>query len=373
MRVLLTTDTIGGVWTFTAELTTELLNRGHSVALVSFGRAPSHYQASWAAATLNRFGISFHYVPSTAPLEWMQSNRSAYTAAAPLLLRIADAFLPDLLHTSQFCFGSLPLAMPKVITAHSDVLSWASACRHNVLEPSPWLYRYKSMVERGLAGADAIVAPTRWMVSALRQHFSFIAPARVILNGRNLLSAPADSRKLQAVSAGRFWDEAKNLSLLTNLDSPIPIIVAGEQEHEDSIAPASLGSVIPVGALSEYELLSLFRESSLYIAPSIYEPFGLAPLEAALCGCALLTNDIPSLHEIWGDAAIYFQDASTLSQALKRLCSDKNYLLRAQNSAGNRARQLTATCMADSYLNLYREVLVLKTPVPAKELAAYAV
>ena len=49
MRVLLTTDTIGGVWTFSRELTAELLHLGHSVALVSVGRPPSTEQLAWCS------------------------------------------------------------------------------------------------------------------------------------------------------------------------------------------------------------------------------------------------------------------------------------------------------------------------------------
>ena len=47
MRILMTTDTVGGVWTFTAELARQLLSRGHAVALASFGREPSEEQQAW--------------------------------------------------------------------------------------------------------------------------------------------------------------------------------------------------------------------------------------------------------------------------------------------------------------------------------------
>ena len=45
---------------------------------------------------------------------------------------------------------------------------------------------------------------------------------------------------------------------------------------------------------SEAELMALLARSSIYIATSIYEPFGIAPLEAALCGCAVIANGIPT-------------------------------------------------------------------------------
>src|SRR5216117_1652909 len=41
--------------------------------------------------------------------------------------------------------------------------------------------------------------------------------------------------------------------------------------------------------------------------PPPVEPFGLAPLEAAFSRCALITNELPVFHELWGDAACYFR------------------------------------------------------------------
>ncbi len=373
MRVLLTTDTIGGVWTFTRELAAELLFEGNAVALISFGRLPSTSQASWCQAMGRQYGTSFQYVASDAPLEWMEANKSAYSAALPALLELAESFTPDLIHSSQFCFGRLRFGIPMVVTAHSDVLSWAAACEPGSMASSPWLTRYRELVEQGLAGADAVVAPTRWMLAALKKNFPFHAPGHVILNGRSSVVPPAAGpRKLQAVSVGRLWDKAKNLTLLAKTDSPIPILVAGEQQHEASSAPPDLGSLQPLGLLDEPALLALFACSSIYLVPSRYEPFGLAPLEAALCGCAIVAHNIPSLREVWGAAALYFNDATALSQLLARLCSPGDPLAQAQQRSLRRARELTAAHMAGKYLALYSRLMPARPAPRTVELPAHA-
>jgi glycogen synthase len=375
MRVLLTTDTIGGVWTFTKELAAELLRLGHSVALVSFGRAPSQEQAEWCSAVAVRYGSSFQYDASTAPLEWMNPNDNAYIEGELHLKRVADEFGPDLLHSSQFCFGRLPVPIPRLITAHSDVLSWGAACRPEGLESSPWLSQYCDMVEQGIAAADAVAAPTRWMLDALRQNFRLPARARVILNGRSLPLCGSDEvHSLQAVCAGRLWDQAKNLAMLADVHSAIPIFIAGDRKHQDSTAPKRIGTTGLIGTLNETDLLALFRASSIYLATSIYEPFGLAPLEAALCGCAVLANDIPSLREVWGDAAIYFNNAATLTSLLGQLQKSPKILLAARQRAGKRALQLSAARMAAEYLALYAELLSSKElrSTATEGLATYA-
>jgi len=354
MRILLTTDTIGGVWTFTKDLCEGLLTSGHAVALVSVGRLPGAAQSEWREKTQAWFGTQFQFEALETPLEWMEQNEMAYRGAETALLRVASEFRADLLHANQFCFGALPVSMPKVVTAHSDVLSWAEACRPQGLADSPWLRNYRRLVASGLRGAHAVAAPTRWMAAALRRGFVTTGDVRVIENGRTI--PPEDGnpaqRVLQAVSVGRLWDEAKGFCVLDGMDAAMPVLVAGETELE---APGA-------GALTEAEVLALFRRSSVYVAASVYEPFGLAPLEAALCGCAVVANDIASFREIWGDAALYFRGAASLKEILDRLVESGDALRAAQTRSQSRAMEFTAERMIDGYLSLYAELLESRLP-----------
>jgi glycogen(starch) synthase len=357
MRVLITTDTVGGVWTFTRQLTSDLLQRGHQVALVSFGRMPSESQSRWGAVTCAAFGKSFCYIPSEAPLEWMQENEHAYSAALPALSAAIDRTDPEVLLSSQFCFGKLPIAIPKVVVAHSDVLSWSKSCGKAPLPASDWLNTYLRLVGDGLEQTDAVVAPTHWMLAALAEHFTLPQHALVILNGRTLehgSSPPA--KKLQAATAGRFWDEAKNLSVLEQFESPVPILLAGSYALGSTKGTLNSASVTLLDELSEADVLSLFLESSIYLCSSIYEPFGLAPVEAALCGCAVVANDIPSLREVWGECASFYQDVPSLRSILQML-TDPRALQAAQARSLERARMLSSSRMTERYLNLFERLL----------------
>lgn len=358
MRILMTTDTVGGVWTFTKELTQELLKNQCSVALVSLGRKPTRDQQAWADAQYATWGKHFRYDALDIPLEWMTENARAFSEAAPRLEKIATEFGAELLLSSQFCFGALGIDIPRAVVAHSDVLSWAEACRPGGLEESEWLDTYRELVQKGLAEADALTAPTQWMLDALAKGFRLPNERRVIANG---IAAPqknlSSERLTQAVTAGRLWDEAKNLRMLEAVDSPIPILIAGETAHESKNIGTYDTDVTLLGLLEHDKLLEVFSESAIYICSSRYEPFGLAPLEAAMCGCAVLAHDIPPLHEVWEDAALYFSDVNSLSSWLWRL-SDHPWLLNeAREIAGNRAREFTAGRMAEGYLNLFRSML----------------
>jgi glycogen(starch) synthase len=357
MRILITTDTIGGVWTFTQELTTGLLEAGCEIVLVSFGRLPNDQQQQWADDKRLRWGSSFHLIAYDVSLEWMQTSGSAYKKPARSLPRSIEEFKIDVLHCNQFCFGALPIDLPKVITAHSDVLSWARSCRAEKLDDSDWLRRYRSLVCNGLAGAQAVVAPTHWMLEALCKSFGPPEDCHVIANGRSICTASQKSRKLQAITAGRLWDEAKNVGLLGEVSSPIPLLIAGDTSCDGASAPSALGTVRMLGPLSEDDLFTIFRESELYICTSCYEPFGLAPLEAALCGCAVLAKDIPSLREVWQDGALYFNDAASLSVLLCELHGDRKLLAKAKARSSVQAQIYSREKMTSSYLALFRQVL----------------
>ncbi|MBV8632260.1 MAG: glycosyltransferase family 4 protein [Silvibacterium sp.] len=356
MRVLMTTDTVGGVWTFTQELARGLLERGCAVYLVSLGGAPSDSQKLWPERLKHEAGACFSYEAWTTPLEWMEENDRAYYLAAGRLIRIAFRWGADLLHSNQFCFGAVPLSIPKIVTAHSDVLSWAESCRGGVLEESAWLRQYRKLVGDGLESADVVSCPTEWMARTVTEYFSVRGELVVIPNGRSV-TPPQGGTRLQAVTAGRLWDEAKNIGMLGDFRSPLPIFVAGETRHGTAGSTHILPDNMLLGRLSQEELLSLFRQSAIYICTSRYEPFGLAPLEAALCGCAVICNDIPSLREVWESGALYFRDSQSLRNLLCRLSEDGEELVAAQHRSYARARHFSADTMTERYLRLYRKVV----------------
>ena len=266
-----------------------------------------------------------------------------------------------MLHTNQFCYGQSAVPIPRIVVAHSDVLSWAEACAPLGLPSSLWLDRYKDLVQRGLLEADVIVAPTRWMLDALTRNFTLPPSQHVIANGRTLPHEPDEEvRSVQAVTAGRMWDPSKNLGFLKSLSVNLPIFVAGDLGNESSFSSLPRG-LTRLGILSEADLLALFRKSRIYIAASIYEPFGLAPLEAALCGCAVIANNIPSFHEVWGDAALYFCTSEELNQQLQHLSEDESFLAGRRQLSRLHAERFSAEAMTDKYLLLYDDLLARKS------------
>jgi glycosyltransferase involved in cell wall biosynthesis len=297
-------------------------------------------------------------VASNAPLEWMENNEFVLKQGAGVLHHVAREFEPDVLHSSQFCFGAAGLDVPKLITAHTDAFGWIAACLGaSRPEPTRWLRQYRALVTQGMKGADALVSPTRWMATSLSQHYATLPPSYVIRNGRSLTASPEiHLRTGQAVTTGRLWDETKDIRMLQDVLSPMPIYVAGERKHQSAISPRQIGKAILLGALAEPSLLSLYARSTIYIDNSVYEPSGSEALEAALCGCAVVANDIPAVRETWGEAALYFRGPRELSSLLHQLGRNSEELAEMQRQSYRRATELTPQRMTDGYEAMYESL-----------------
>jgi glycosyltransferase involved in cell wall biosynthesis len=357
MRVLVTADTVGGVWTYTRELVTGLARRGVQVTLVSFGEIPTPRQSVWMDGL-----PGLDYRPTAFRLEWMQESQADVERSAIFLEAVIRETRPDLLHLNQYCYGSLQADVPRLVVAHSDVVSWWIAVHGEEPPLSPWLRWYRQVVSRGLRSATTVVAPSRCMLNMLGEIYGRPAHSMVIYNGRSPRMFNPHMTKTEAVlSVGRLWDCAKQVSLLTQYPQAVPVWVAGSEVHPEEALRGETGlsggsNVVLKGPLPEKQLRMLYTRAAVYAATSRYEPFGLAPLEAAMSRCALVANDIPSFHELWGDTALYFRrnDGADLAEKIGQLAADpalrRTYALRAYR----RALQLfTAERMVNEYLQLY--------------------
>ena len=357
MNILLTADTVGGVWTFALELTDALAERGARVTLVAIGDPLRPDQE----AELRRSRAQTVHT-ATFALEWMPDPWQDLEHAGEWLLRLRDEAQPDLVHASAYAHASLPWQVPVILTAHSCVLSWFEAVRGT--PPPPEWDGYRGLVAEGLAAADVIAAPTRAMLDAIERHYDPPGPRLVIANGRRRASAPAAAKEPFVLSAGRVWDEAKNIAALVRIAPSLrwPVVVAGHGSARSANA-----NVTTLGRVARTELDDLLARASIFTLPARYEPLGLGPLEAAQAGCALVLGDVPSLREVWDDAATFVppDDDAALSNALGGLIEDGSLRSELGERARRHASRYSPERMAEGYLAAYSAALGSRTKVPA--------
>jgi glycosyltransferase involved in cell wall biosynthesis len=119
------------------------------------------------------------------------------------------------------------------------------------------------------------------------------------------------------------------------------------------------GALVRLGRLAPAAIAAQLSHASIFCLPARYEPFGLSALEAALSGCALVLGDIPSLREVWGDAALFVppNDSDLLAAALQQLIDDPNLRANLAKRAFARAQYYDLATMADRYRSLYRALV----------------
>lgn len=356
-RVLMTADTVGGVWTYALELARALQTYDVDVLLAVMGPPLTAAQSEEARKITNLDLFKSNY-----KLEWMPDCWSDVKRAGDWLLHLEKRLGPDLVHLNGYAHAKLPWSCPTLVAGHSCVLSWWQAVRGDT-PPSEW-QRYIDEVKCGLRAADLVVTPSAAMLRALNTHYGTIENGRVIPNGRDPEPFQPQAKRDFILSAGRLWDEAKNINRLAEIapELPGPVFVAGDfqppqqQPQNNHIARQCHW----LGSLSESELRPWFGAASVYALPALYEPFGYTPLEAALSGCALVLGDIESLREIWRDAAIFVDpnDGDALKSELLLLIENEQHRRDMAQRARERALEFTSARMAQNYFAAYSELLV---------------
>jgi glycosyltransferase involved in cell wall biosynthesis len=348
----MTADAMGGVWTYTLELARELSRRGVAVDLATMGRELTVRERRQVAALP---GVTLH--ERTCRLEWMPDPWPDVDAAGAWLLDLEARTRPDVVHLSSMSHGALPWRAPCLVVAHSCVLSWWESVRGGPVPAAFDVYRRR--VGAGLRAADVVVAPSAAMLANVERHYGVHARRAAIWNARSAVGFAPDHKAPVIFAAGRLWDPGKNFAALDRAAAGLAwaVRLAGEISSPDG-SRAAICHATWTGVLDEEALAGELGRASIYALPARYEPFGLSIVEAALSGCALVLGDLPSLREIWGDAACYVpaDDPHALAGTLGRLIGHAAARRELARRAHALAVRRTPAAMADAYLAQYRAV-----------------
>lgn len=352
-RVLMTADAVGGVWTYVLECVEQFSIRGIEVALATMGPLPDKKQREEVC----RFG-NVELFESNYKLEWMENPWKEIEEAGEWLLDLEIIVHPDIVHLNGFVHGAYSWHAPVVVVGHSCVCSWLENVKKSTVLSE--IDKYKKKVTEGLLGADFVVAPSAFMLDALRKHYGIYGSLMVIPNGRNPRVFKSVKKEPFIFTAGRIWDEAKNIAMLTSLADRFswPIYVAGEPGENNGLSD----KVKFLGKLSNKEIVEVMSRASIFSLPSKYDPFGLSVLEAGISGCALVLGDIPSYREIWGDTALFVnpEDPDMLERQIEKFIDDCSLLREYGSKAHKRSLQYTSNKMAERYVDLYHRLLIDK-------------
>lgn len=350
-RVLMTIDAVGGVWRYAMDLAAGLRLLNIDVVFVGLGPQPSdaHVAEAETLGTLRWLD---------APLDWMVQEEEALAQVGPALEEVATSEDVHLLHLNLPSQAAmLATDLPVVTMSHSCVVTWFAGVRGQDVPPD-WQW-HRRLNRQGFDRADAVLAPSCSHATMLKNAYGAISTLTVTYNATRAEPGAVDKDAL-IVAAGRWWDEGKNGHVLDEAAKSVhgTIIMAGANRGPQ-------GQYLPIryadhrGELKHDEVAALMQHSSIFVSPSVYEPFGLAALEAARAGNAMVLADIPTYRELWHDAALFAdpQNAAAFSSAINRLWDDEPLRRRLAEKAAQRSRNFEIERQAAAVADLYNGLL----------------
>jgi glycosyltransferase involved in cell wall biosynthesis len=276
-------------------------------------------------------------------------------------------------------FAPLAAGCRKVVTVHDLIgitcrrLLWGS-------RKARWLPAWQAWLRLQCRLCDAVVTPSRYSAADIRRLLR--VPASRIHVIPNAVAAPlaaaeplcdpppAGARCILYV--GRA-DPYKNLPALvralglvrSRTRQDVRLIVAGPPDDRYPQArqeARSLGLeefVRFTGYLEEPQLAAWYRAASVLAFPSLYEGFGLPPLEAMSYGLPVVSSDRTAMPEVLAGAAHYFdpQSPPSMADAIGRVLEDPLLERRLREAGPRRARLFTLRQAGDRHLELYERLL----------------
>jgi glycosyltransferase involved in cell wall biosynthesis len=323
---ILCTDDPGGIARAGIELSKQLLKQADEVTIFSHEKAQSR---------LDDFPVdSFGYAsPSRLfSLIWGQS-------ILPFRGKMKDV---DILYSPTPYCPKVPTSYPCVITVH-DV---SSIKDHS----SGWYNRYeKIMLPLMISRADLVVTVSEFSKHEIQSTFDVSnLDICVVPNGVSdffLRDDPSleTSKPLPPnyiLYVGSFG-ERKNVSgllesynmLIDQYDIDHDLVLIGPEHdptNKTDINPELLENinnrVIQLGYVSQKELKQAYISADLFAFPSLYEGFGIPPLEAMACGTPVVSSDRTAMPEVLGDAAMLCdpEDLNEFAEAMYTVLSNEN-------------------------------------------------
>jgi glycosyltransferase involved in cell wall biosynthesis len=254
--------------------------------------------------------------------------------------------------------ANMRLPVPVVAVTHSCIATWWIAMHEGEAPPPDFAWRI-ALTGAGLRNADRAVAPSAAFARATMKAHRLRRRPLVVHNGRRLLKLSTTAPGDFAFTAGRLWDQSKNMRLLDQVAArlPVPFHAAGPVRGPNG-ETVTLKHVRRLGTLGECAIAECLAARPIFVSAARYEPFGLAVLEAAAAGCPLVLSDIRTFRELWEGCAIFVDpdDEEAFREAITMIAAEPSLRTALGKAARTRAQRYTPAAMAAGMATIYREL-----------------
>jgi glycosyltransferase involved in cell wall biosynthesis len=117
-------------------------------------------------------------------------------------------------------------------------------------------------------------------------------------------------------------------------------------------------SILIIPFVSEEELPLIYSGATVFVSPSIYEGFGLPPLEAMACGCPVISSNTSSMPEVLGDACLYFNpyDVNQISKTILEILHSETLREKLQKKGFEKVKFYSLEKMVNSLIKIFKSV-----------------
>lgn len=295
----------------------------------------------------------------------------------------------DLMHFPHF---NVPIFCPCdfVVTIHDLILTKYPTIRATTL--NPFIYQlknlaYRIIIHRAVVKAKKLITVSEFTKKDIIDNFK-IKPQRIIVTYEGVAKLSNNSSRTnievsQIISkfeitkkyllyVGNAYPH-KNLVRLLSVARPIlkkhdlQLALVGKIDYfyqrlvetVNNWPKAEQGNVIFTGFVNDEELEMLYQQALLYIFPSLYEGFGLPPLEAMARSCPVLSSNRSSMPEILGKSACYFdpEDEKDMTGQLEKMITSANLRETMTNLGLKQVKMYNWENCATETLAVYNSVL----------------
>jgi glycosyltransferase involved in cell wall biosynthesis len=360
----MTTDAVGGVWTYACDLAAAMAPLGVATTLAVLGPPPDRAQRKQAEA------LRLDLVQLGAALDWMAGSETELRRAGEVVAALAAKWGAELIHLNSPALAVVRMPCPVLGLCHSCLATWWDAVRGGPM-PADFAWR-SALLAQGYAGCDLLVAPSRAFATATARGHALRQLPTVVHNGRAKAMRARDMAPF-VFTAGRLWDEGKDVATLDRAAArlDLPLLAAGPLVGPNG-AGVALAHVRALGTLDEAALRGWLARGPIFVSAARYEPFGLAVLEAAQAGCALVLSDIPTFRELWEGAALFVPpgDDAGFAAAIGALSRDGEQRRRFRVAALHRSRRYGIEAMARRMVAIHARVRGMSAGSPGRSAAA---
>lgn len=282
-------------------------------------------------------------------------------------------------HNPYHGFGMPSCKIPSVVTVH-DVIPLVMP----QVSGSPYREMFAETVSRGVRRADSVIAVSQWTKNDLLERFPLPEEKIIVIpefadeifqplpqeTVKSFLKESYGIERPYVLYVGGFGLR-KNVAALIRAFAtvaskyPDELLVISGKEGKNSEALKKLGAELQLegrihflGYVPRNHLPFFYNGADIFVYPSLYEGFGLPPLEAASCGKAIITSNTSSIPEMMGEGALLIDPSqgNELEDALDFLLQHESQREHLGRLALARAEIFTMERMAEQTLAVYENL-----------------